>query len=99
MTASNARKGFSCHLIRMVGLPFRALILSYRWVLSPALHAVFPGLGCRFHPTCSEYALECFATQTPWMGLYLSARRIARCHPFHPGGYDPVPSHDTDKGS
>ncbi len=82
---------------RLLSLPFWLTIQAYRWIVSPALHTLFPGLGCRFHPTCSEYALECFTTRTPWHALYLSVRRIARCHPFHPGGYDPVPTPDAKR--
>jgi hypothetical protein len=84
-------------LINWVSFPFRILILAYRWTVSPILHALFPGLGCRFHPTCSEYAAECFATRAPWSALYLSVRRIARCHPFHPGGHDPVPTQKNER--
>lgn len=76
---------------RAIALPFQAVLVAYRWVISPALHALFPGLGCRFHPTCSEYAREAFASRPPWTALYLSLRRVTRCHPYHPGGYDPVP--------
>ena len=46
---------------------------------------------CRFTPTCSEYALEAFQKYGTLKGLYLSVRRILRCHPFSRGGYDPVP--------
>ncbi|MEE2753390.1 MAG: membrane protein insertion efficiency factor YidD [Candidatus Latescibacterota bacterium] len=84
-------------LLTWVNFPFRGLILAYRWIVSPALHSIFPGLGCRFHPTCSEYALECFTNWPPWTALYLNIRRIARCHPFHPGGYDPVPAKKPDQ--
>lgn len=83
--------------IRIVNAPFWLLIQGYRWIVSPALHALFPGLGCRFHPTCSEYALECFATHAPWKAVYLSIGRVIRCHPYHPGGYDPVPSPDAKR--
>lgn len=79
-------------IYRAINLPFRLLILGYRWTLSPAIHLMFPGLGCRFHPTCSEYTLDCFRTFAPWRALYLSLYRIGRCHPFNPGGYDPVPT-------
>lgn len=46
---------------------------------------------CRFHPTCSAYTLQALQTHGPWRGGMLSASRICRCHPFNPGGVDPVP--------
>ena len=46
---------------------------------------------CRFSPSCSTYALEALEVHGPFKGLYLLVRRIGRCHPFHPGGIDPVP--------
>ena len=62
------------------------LIHVYRWTLSPLL-----GNSCRFEPSCSRYAEACLSTHGPLRGSWLAARRIARCHPFHPGGYDPPP--------
>lgn len=62
------------------------VIAGYRRVLSPLLPR-----ACRFHPSCSEYAAEAIERHGALRGLPLVARRIARCHPFHPGGYDPVP--------
>ena len=67
-----------------------ALLVFYRRWLSPALHALSPG-GCKFMPTCSEYASIAIATHGPLKGVWLAARRLARCHPFTPGGFDPVP--------
>jgi putative membrane protein insertion efficiency factor len=54
------------------------------------LGAVLPK-SCRFHPSCSQYALEAVTIHGPGRGTFLAAKRILRCHPFNPGGYDPVP--------
>lgn len=67
-----------------------ALIALYRRWLSPALHAISPG-RCKFLPTCSEYAAVAIATHGPLRGCALAAWRLLRCHPFTPGGLDPVP--------
>lgn len=61
------------------------LIKFYRNFISPLKPP-----SCRFVPTCSEYALLAIEKYGVWRGLYLAIRRILRCHPFHPGGYDPV---------
>lgn len=65
------------------------LVAVYRAVLSPLLHALLPGGGCGYVPTCSEYAAESLRLNGPLLGSWLALRRILRCHPFHPGGYDP----------
>lgn len=70
-------------------LLMRLLAFYQRW-LSPALHSVFPG-GCRFHPTCSQYAVEAIEIHGAARGLWLGLRRLLRCHPFARGGFDPVP--------
>jgi hypothetical protein len=62
------------------------LIRGYQIVVSPLLPP-----SCRFHPSCSQYALEAVTRHGALKGGWLAARRLARCHPFHPGGYDPVP--------
>jgi putative membrane protein insertion efficiency factor len=62
------------------------MIQGYRMVLSPLLPPT-----CRFTPTCSQYALDAIARYGALKGSWLAIRRILRCHPFHPGGYDPVP--------
>lgn len=62
------------------------LIRGYRYFVSPLL-----GPRCRFHPTCSVYAIEAIESHGPFRGAWLSAKRISRCHPWHPGGVDPVP--------
>jgi uncharacterized protein len=70
-------------------LPTRAMIALLRgyqvWV-SPA----FPPM-CRFYPSCSAYAIEALQVHGPMAGSWLTLRRLLRCHPWHPGGIDPVP--------
>jgi len=68
-----------------------AAIAFYRRWLSPAVHALNPGGGCRFQPTCSEYAAVAIATHGPLRGLGLALWRLLRCHPFARGGLDQVP--------
>jgi len=63
----------------------KALIRGYQLFLSPLL-----GPRCRFVPTCSQYALEAIEKYGPWQGSLMAVKRIARCHPWNPGGYDPV---------
>lgn len=68
------------------------LVYAYQTFLSPLLHTITgAGSGCRFHPTCSCYAVEAFRAHGFWRGLLLSVRRIGRCHPWSDGGLDPVP--------
>jgi len=66
--------------------PFILLIRAYQLGISP-----FLGRSCRFYPTCSEYAVESLRRHGVVRGLWLAGRRVGRCHPWHPGGYDPVP--------
>lgn len=63
-----------------------ALIRLYQLALSPLL-----GRVCRFEPSCSRYTARCIELHGAGRGSWLGLRRIARCHPFHPGGYDPPP--------
>jgi uncharacterized protein len=62
------------------------MIRAYQVLISP----LFPS-SCRFAPTCSQYAAEALSRHGAWRGLTLTIRRLSRCHPFHPGGWDPVP--------
>ncbi|HEX6433482.1 MAG TPA: membrane protein insertion efficiency factor YidD [Gemmatimonadales bacterium] len=74
---------------RLLLLPRRLLataIRGYQVVLSPLLPP-----SCRFMPSCSQYALEAVTRHGALRGGWLAARRLARCHPFNPGGFDPVP--------
>jgi len=71
------------------GLPARAaisLLRVYRLTISPLL-----GPACRFEPTCSRYAIQAIERHGLLRGSWLGLRRITRCHPFHDGGFDPVP--------
>ncbi len=62
------------------------LLRAYRILLSP-----FLGRNCRFHPSCSVYAIEALQCHGAIKGGWLAMRRVTRCHPWNPGGYDPVP--------
>ena len=73
------RPGFAARAIK-------AVIGFYQVGISPRR-----GASCRYLPTCSEYAAEALTEHGAWQGSYLAARRLLRCHPFHAGGYDPVP--------
>jgi putative membrane protein insertion efficiency factor len=63
-----------------------AALAGYKRFVSPLLPP-----ACRFEPTCSEYMRQAIGEHGMARGLWLGVRRLARCHPFHPGGYDPVP--------
>ena len=54
--------------------------------------------ACRFYPSCSEYAAQAIRAHGPWAGVRLAVRRLLSCHPFHPGGYDPVPPRAANNG-
>ena len=64
----------------------KAPIHAYRWTLKPIM-----GLECRHLPTCSEYALDSIDKNGAWRGLWLTAARLSRCHPWGSAGYDPAP--------
>ena len=64
---------------------FIFIIKIYQKIISPLLEP-----RCRFYPTCSEYAKEAILKKGILKGLFLSIKRILKCHPFHPGGYDPI---------
>lgn len=63
-----------------------AVLRAYQYVLRPML-----GANCRFYPSCSDYAREAIERHGALRGTWLAARRLSRCHPWHPGGHDPVP--------
>ncbi|MFZ5439863.1 MAG: membrane protein insertion efficiency factor YidD, partial [Myxococcota bacterium] len=72
-------------VIQLLLLPLR----FYKAVISPFLPPM-----CRFHPSCSVYAMGAVAVHGPFKGTWLAFRRVTRCHPFNPGGLDPVPPRD-----
>ena len=76
----------------MIKAALLGLIGLYRYGISPLL-----GRNCRFHPSCSEYAMDALRAHGVLRGCWLSIRRVARCHPFNPGGYDPVPEPQQHK--
>jgi putative membrane protein insertion efficiency factor len=66
-----------------------ALVRGYQLLISPVL-----GNNCRYLPSCSAYTIEAMQKWGSWRGLVMGIKRVARCHPFHEGGYDPVPPVD-----
>lgn len=73
-------------ILRVLSLPFIALIKLYQWGISPLL-----GPQCRFTPTCSNYAIEALKKYGIIKGIWLTVKRISRCNPWGGHGYDPVP--------
>jgi len=71
---------------KIVSFPFLVLIKIYQIAISP----LFPP-SCRFYPTCSTYSYQAISKYGPFKGGFLSLKRILRCHPRNPGGFDPVP--------
>ena len=66
--------------------PFVALIKLYQWIISPWM-----GQKCRYTPTCSQYGIEALKKYGPVKGLWLTIKRVSKCHPWGGHGYDPVP--------
>jgi putative membrane protein insertion efficiency factor len=73
-------------LPKLIRQPVRGLIRFYQLAVSPYL-----GRNCRFYPSCSSYAYDAIGLHGVLKGGWLALRRIGRCHPWHPGGFDPVP--------
>jgi uncharacterized protein len=73
-------------LKQLFAQPLIWLVRGYQLLISPFLPP-----SCRFYPSCSHYAIEALQRHGPLKGLWLAVRRVGRCHPWHPGGHDPVP--------
>jgi len=73
-------------LLQILSFPFIMLIKLYQWIISPWL-----GQKCRYTPTCSHYAVEALKKYGPLKGLWLTIKRMSKCHPWGGHGYDPVP--------
>jgi uncharacterized protein len=73
-------------ILKILSYPFILLIKIYQYIISPVL-----GPKCRFTPTCSNYALEAFKKYGVFKGVWLTIKRISKCHPWGGSGYDPVP--------
>jgi putative membrane protein insertion efficiency factor len=76
----------------MIRSIFLLILKIYKKVLSPLL-----GNHCRFYPTCSMYAYEAIEKHGIFKGIFLGCRRLLKCHPWHPGGIDPVPEKNKVK--
>ncbi|HKL87025.1 MAG TPA: membrane protein insertion efficiency factor YidD [Treponemataceae bacterium] len=66
------------------------LLCKIIWLYQKTISPLFPP-SCRYYPTCSAYAYEAVTRYGPYKGSFIAIKRILRCHPFHEGGYDPVP--------
>jgi putative membrane protein insertion efficiency factor len=73
-------------LRKAISAPVIGLLYFYRWFISPLL-----GPRCRFYPSCSEYAIAAVQNHGIIRGLFLSVKRLLKCHPWHSGGVDPIP--------
>lgn len=82
-------------MTKLIQKSFQALLIGlvkfYQYTLSPVL-----GNHCRFYPSCSQYAIESIQAQGIKKGILLAAKRLVKCHPWHPGGVDPVPDSQSE---
>ena len=76
---------------RPIGWLLIGLVYTYRWTLGPLM-----GGQCRYHPTCSAFAIEAIKEWGPWRGGMMAMRRLMRCHPFAAGGIDEVPRREKE---
>ncbi len=73
-------------LKQLISFPFILLIKFYQWVISPII-----GPKCRFTPTCSQYGIDAIKKYGPFKGVWLTMKRVSKCHPWGGHGHDPVP--------
>lgn len=73
-------------LKQLISFPFILLIKFYQWVISPII-----GPKCRFTPTCSQYGIDAIRKYGPFKGIWLTMKRVSKCHPWGGHGHDPVP--------
>ena len=78
---------------KILTVPLIILIRAYRYLLSPML-----GTHCRYTPSCSQYAQQALEAHGLRRGLWLAVKRVGSCHPWHTGGYDPVPGCEQKHG-
>jgi hypothetical protein len=78
---------------KILTAPLIAMIQAYRYLLSPVI-----GTHCRYTPSCSQYALEALEAHGVLRGSWLAVKRVSSCHPWHAGGYDPVPGKEHKHG-
>ena len=93
---ARSMRGAQLRIGAYVAAVILAAIALYRWLLSPIFGAL--GARCRFHPSCSTYATEAVRHYGPVRGSWRALKRLGRCHPFHPGGYDPPIPSDSING-
>jgi putative membrane protein insertion efficiency factor len=78
---------------KVANIPALFLLKFYKYGISPFLPSV-----CRFEPTCSNYAIQCFQTHSFFKALFFTAKRLFRCHPLCEGGFDPAPEASAANG-
>ena len=84
--ANDKNRDLSARISHLLALPFILLIRFYQLAISPLM-----GPTCRYTPTCSHYGLQAFKKHGPLKGLWLTVKRISKCHPWGGSGFDPVP--------
>ena len=88
--------GVGCWVLNVPRTILLFVIHAYRWTVSPMLVFLFgPGGGCRFTPSCSQYAMDAIRSQGALTGVWLAVKRICRCHPWGGCGHEPAPGKES----